>query len=348
MLEKVRLGRTGLMVTRVSMGCLPIQRLSKNDAVALLRYAFDRGINFYDTAHVYTDSEEKIGAAFPGAKRREVIIASKTMSDTYDKTMSQIDESLRRLGTDYVDLYQWHNPENIDGFLEAHGPYQAMLDAKKAGKIRFIGMTNHHFGRAQSTIDSGAFDTLQFPMSVLSSPEEVAMSERCRDHDMGFIAMKAMCGGLLLDGRLPFTFLNQYPHIVPIWGVDAKEQLDQFLDLAASPEPFTETMRGEVEALRAEYGDAYCRGCGYCEPCPAGINLHMMMRIMFFIKRNPAGSQFGAARYEEVQRIKECTECRACMERCPYHLEIPEALKAQFDGYMKLYNEYRARVGESG
>ncbi|MDR1520237.1 MAG: 4Fe-4S dicluster domain-containing protein, partial [Planctomycetota bacterium] len=225
------------------------------------------------------------------------------------------------------------------GFREG-GVYPALLEAKKAGKIRFIGITNHHLGRARQAIESGAFDTLQFPLSVLSSQEEIDMTFRCRDLDIGVIAMKAMCGGLLPDGRLPFAFLGQYPHIVPIWGLEKEEELRQFISLAGNPEPFTPAMRAEIEKLRLELGDEFCRGCGYCLPCPAGIDLPIMMRIAFFVKRNVPGSQFNAGRLRQVARIDACVNCRKCVGRCPYHLEAPRILKKQRDEFNRLRREF--------
>lgn len=343
MLEKVRLGKTGLMVTRIAMGCIPIQRLTHDDAIKLVRKAYDNGVNFFDTANAYTDSEEKLGAAFAGGVRQHVIIATKSMSTTYEKTAEHIDESLRRLRTDYVDLCQWHNPHTIDNFLEERGPYHALLDAQKAGKIRHIGITNHHLGRARAAVASGVFATVQFPFSVLSSQEEIDFAHECaHTHDMGFIAMKAMCGGLLDDGRLPFAFMHQYPHVVPIWGLEKEAELDQFISLARKPEAFTDAMQAEINALRAEYGDAFCRGCGYCLPCPSAINIPIMMRILLFIKRNPAGSQFSAERLADVDRIEQCITCRACVERCPYHLEVPDMLQQQLQGYRQLHAQWQA------
>jgi aryl-alcohol dehydrogenase-like predicted oxidoreductase len=343
MLTKVRLGKTDLMVTRLAMGCLPIQRRSMPDAVKLLQAAYEAGVNFYDTAHVYTDSEAKIGEAFAGWRRQKVIISSKAMSADYEKAAWQIDESLRRLKTDYVDIYQWHNPRNIDGFLEARGPYQAMLDAKRAGKIRFIGITNHNLGRAQQAIDSGAFDTMQYPLSVLSSPEEIAMAQKCAEHDLGVIAMKAMCGGLLQDGRLPFAFLRQYPHIVPIWGIQWQEELEQFVNLENAPEPFTAAMQAEIEKIRQTYGEGYCRGCGYCLPCPVGIDIPLFMRISLLINRSAIGSQFNEQRRQEAARIDDCLNCRACESRCPYNLGVPAQIKRQQKEFYRLYEEYKKR-----
>ncbi len=345
MLEQTRLGRTGLMVSRVSMGCIPIQLLSETEAVRLLRYAYDGGVNFFDTAHVYTDSEAKIGAAFSGARRQNIVIASKTMSDNYEKTARQIDESLRRLKTDYIDIYQWHNPEtDFEDFQNRRGPYQAMQDARKAGKIRHIGITQHGVVRARYAVETGAFDTLQFPLSLLSSPEELEISFLAAKADMGVIAMKAMCGGLIEDGRLPFAFLNRYPHIVPIWGIKTAGELDQFWELSRNPEPFTDAMQAEVEKLRAEYGNDFCRCCGYCLPCPAGIAIPQATRFTTMFKRGAmVGTLFTPDYREKMRKIDDCTHCRTCVSRCPYHLDVPRLLKEQQTAYLKMDEEKRDR-----
>lgn len=342
MIEQVRLGKTNLMVSRVSMGCIPIQRRTMQDAVELLRHAYDSGVNFYDTAHVYSDSEEKIGAAFSGGLRDKVIIATKAMSTTYQQTTEQLETSLRRLKTDYIDLYQWHNPSSLEDFQRADGPYQAMLDAQKAGKIRHIGITNHHLGRAYQAIESGAFATMQYPLSPLSTREELEMAAVCRDNDMGVIAMKGMCGGLLTDGRLPFAFLSQFPHIVPIWGVERKEELDQFLELSQNPQPFTPAMQAEVDALKAEFGDEFCRGCGYCLPCPVGIPINMANRMTQLIQRSPSAPYFTDEWRALMDKIEDCTRCGACEKKCPYDLKPYETLPEHLAYYRALVKGRRA------
>ena len=344
MLEKVRLGKTGLMVTRVSMGCIPIQRLSMDEAEKLLLHALDLGVNFFDSAHTYTDSEEKIGRAFTGQMREKIILASKTKSDDYETTIKQIDESLRRFKTDYIDIYQWHNPENMNDFLNAHGPYQALEAARRAGKIRYIGLTNHNLTRTRKAIETDAFDTVQYPLSLLSTAEEIEMTYLARDRDIGVIAMKGMCGGHLDDGRLPFAFLNQYPHIVPIWGVEKIAELEQFINLAACPEPFSEEMRAETEKLRQLHGDEFCRGCGYCLPCPADIPLPMLTRIVLLIKRSVPQAQFTPERLAEIERIDHCQNCGHCIAHCPYHLDVPKILQEQKTAYLELYKKYSKKT----
>ena len=345
MLEQVRLGRTDLTVSRISMGCIPIQLLCESDAIRLLQYAYDSGVNFYDTAHVYTDSEAKIGAAFAGSKRKSIVIATKALSDTYEKTIEQLDESLRRLKTDYIDIYQWHNPErDFEDFQNHRGPYQAMQDAQKAGKIRFIGITQHNVDRARLAVESGAFDTLQFPLSLLSSREELDVSFLAAKADMGVIAMKGMCGGLIEDGRLPFLFLNQYPHIVPIWGIKTADELNQFIELSKHPEPFTDAMQAEVDKLRAEHGNDFCRCCGYCLPCPVGIPITLATRVTTMAKRGAMlDVLFTPERREEMLKIDNCTNCQTCVSRCPYHLDVPRLLKEQQAAYLAIYEQKQSQ-----
>ena len=342
-MRKVRLGRTGIEVNEVAMGCLPIQRVSKDEAVKILHRAYDGGVELFDTAHVYTDSEEKMGAAFTPSMRKNIIITTKAQCMDYKTAMQQLDLSLQRLGTDYIDIYQWHNPSKIDDALENEDSvYHAMLDAKAQGKIRFIGITNHHLGRATEAAKSGLYDTVQYPFSMLSSEDEVELTRLCKEQDVGFLAMKAMCGGLLEDGTAPFAFMHQFDNVLPLWGVQKVEEMDQFLSLAADPSAFDEEMQKQVELIRAENGNEFCRGCGYCMPCPMGINLPIMMRIEFFIKRNRPEKYLAEPYYSQVQQIDTCIKCGKCMSKCPYQLNIPERIVDQKEAFMELHRQFTA------
>lgn len=342
-MNKVRLGRTGIEVNEVAMGCLPIQRIPKDEAVKILRRAYDGGVELFDTAHVYTDSEEKMGAAFDASMRKNIILTSKAMAKDYKTAMEQIDLSLQRLGTDYIDIYQWHNPADISNALEdENSVYHALLDAKAQGKIRFIGITNHHLGRATEAAKSGLYDTVQYPFSMLSSEEEIAFTRLCKDLDVGFLAMKAMCGGLLEDGKAPFAFMHQLPNVLPLWGVQKLEEMDQFLALAENPPVFDEQMQAEVKQIQDEYGNEFCRGCGYCMPCPMGINLPTVMRIEFFVKRNRPEKFLASPYYEMVEQVDACIKCGKCMSKCPYHLNIPERIVDQKGAYMELHRQFTA------
>ena len=195
-MKQVKLGRTGFTVHKNGFGCLPIQRISDEEAVKLLRKAYDNGVNFYDTARMYTNSENKVGLAFKDM-RDKVIIASKTEAKTPEKFWEDLEDSLRRLQTDYLDLYQFHNPPFVPKPGDGTGLYEAMLEAKAQGKVRHIGISNHRLPVAKEAIESGLYETLQFPFNYLATEKDMELVELCKQHDVGFIAMKGMSGGLL-------------------------------------------------------------------------------------------------------------------------------------------------------
>ena len=223
-MECITLGKTGLRVTRSAFGALPIMRVPFEESVKLLRAALEGGINFFDTAHVYYDSEEKMGAAFKGVRDR-VIIASKAMGHTPGLFRDQIHESLRRLGADYIDLYQFHLAKRVYRPGEPDGLYEAALAAKSAGLIRHIGVTTHMIGVAIEAAESGLYDTVQFPLSYLSDERDLELISVCRKNNVGLIAMKALSGGLITDARMAWLFMSQYDNVVPIWGVQRVSEL---------------------------------------------------------------------------------------------------------------------------
>ena len=267
----IRLGNTGITVEKNGFGCLPIQRIPKEEAAALLRRAYEGGMNYFDTARAYSDSEEKVCYAFRGMRDR-VIIATKTAAVTAEGLRKDLETSLRTLGTDYIDIYQFHNPAFCPRPEGEDGLYAAALKAKEEGKIRHISITNHRLNVAREAIESGLYATLQFPYSYLSGPQEESLVEGCREKGMGFIAMKALAGGLIRDGLTAAAFMQTKPDVVPIWGVQRGRELEQFLTAVREGAAMTEERLETIRKDREELSGDFCRGCGYCMPCPQGID----------------------------------------------------------------------------
>lgn len=263
----VTLGRTGITVNKNGFGALPIQRIGKEAAVKLVRKAYEAGITFFDTARWYTDSEIKLGEAFEGM-REKVYIATKTGAKTPEEFWEDLHTSLDNLKTDYIDIYQFHNPAFCPVPGDGSGLYEAMSEAKKQGKVRHIGITNHRLSVAREAVESGLYETLQFPFCYLTGEKELALVEKCKDAEMGFIAMKALSGGLITNSAAAYAFQVQYDNVLPIWGVQRESELEEFISYIENPPVMTEELRALIKRDRAELAGEFCRGCGYCMPCP--------------------------------------------------------------------------------
>jgi predicted aldo/keto reductase-like oxidoreductase len=340
-MEKIRLGKTNLMVSRSGFGAIPIQRISDEESTALLRAAFEGGINFYDTARGYTTSEYKIRLAL-GDVRGKIIIATKSGANTGEQLEKNLETSLSELGTDYIDVYQFHNPSFIPRPGDENGVYDAALKAKSAGKIRYIGVTNHRLDLAVEMVKSGLFDTMQFPMSSLASEEELELVRLCKEHDVGFIAMKALAGGLITNAKTTFAFLRQFDNVVPIWGMQYMPQLEEFLRYEQNPPILDEELRAVIESDRAKLSGDFCRACGYCLPCPAGINIPTAARMELLLGRTNWRNMTDERGQEMMRRINNCTNCRHCAENCPYHLNTPKLLKANLKYFEKFVSEHKS------
>ena len=285
-METITLGRSGLVVPRNGFGALPIQRISEADAVRLVRRALDGGMYYFDTARFYTDSEEKLGVALQG-RRKEVVISTKTGATTADAFWRDLETSLRLLKTDYVDLYQFHNPSFCPKPGDGSGLYEAMQEAVRQGKVLHVGITNHRQFVAVEAIESGLYETLQYPFSYLASDADLDIVERTRQANMGFIAMKGLSGGLITHSAVAYAFLAQYPHVAPIWGIQKESELDEWLSYQDNPPRLTPAMQEVIEKDRRELSGDFCRGCGYCQPCPAGIQIQDCNRMSLFLRRAP-------------------------------------------------------------
>lgn len=333
-MRTVTLGNTGITVNKNGFGALPIQRISEEKAVYLLQKAYAHGINFYDTARFYTDSEEKIGAAFEGM-RDKIYIASKTMTTKVDEFWEQLETTLKNLRTDYLDIYQFHNPAFCPKPGDGTGLYEAMLEAKEQGKIRHIGITNHRLAVAEEAIESGLYETLQFPFSYLSSEKELALVEKCKKAGMGFIAMKALAGGLINNSKAAYAFMLQHDTVLPIWGIQRERELDEFLSYQEN-EPVIEEVQPIIEADLKELQGEFCRGCGYCMPCPVGIEINNCARMSLMIRRAPSEAQLTEEMQVKMKKIEECLHCGKCAAKCPFGLDTPTLLEKNYQDYKEI------------
>ena len=333
-MEHVVLGKTGLKVNKNGFGALPIQRISKEDAVALLQKAFQNGINYFDTARAYSDSEEKMGAALHEV-RDQIIISTKTAAQNGEDLRKDLEMSLEKLQTDYIDLYQFHNPAFCPKPGDGSALYEAALEAKEQGKIRHIGITNHRIAVAKEAVLSGLYETLQFPFSYLASEEEVELVELCRQKEVGFIAMKGLAGGLIHNSASAYAFMcqPQFAHVEPIWGIQREWELDEFLSYQEQAPELNEALLAEIQKDKDQLAGEFCRGCGYCMPCPAGIEINNCARMSLMLRRAPQEAWLSEEWQEKMKKIENCLHCGSCMKKCPYGLNTPELLKRNYEDY---------------
>jgi aryl-alcohol dehydrogenase-like predicted oxidoreductase/Pyruvate/2-oxoacid:ferredoxin oxidoreductase delta subunit len=339
-MEKTRLGRTGLMVTRTAFGALPIQRVDMDAAVKILRAAYDAGINFFDTARGYSDSEEKIGQALSGV-RKDIIIATKAPAQDRKHLLELLAVSLKNMKTDYVDILQLHNPPQLPDPDDPESTYAGLKEAQQKGLARFIGISSHRLAVSKEMVTSGKYDTLQFPLSALSSDEDLTIIDLCQKHDIGLIAMKALSGGLITNAATTFAFLRQYKQVVPIWGIQRQTELDEFIALDKNPPVLDNKLKKLIKKDRQELTGAFCRGCGYCLPCPAEIPIPMAARMSLLLNRAP-WQRFRADDWQQnMIKIEDCTECNHCKEHCPYELDTPALLKENLKYYKRFSEKHK-------
>ena len=334
-MKTVTLGSTGICVPQNAFGALPIQRISHDTALFLLRQAREGGMTFFDTARAYSDSEEKLGLAF-GSNWDGIYLATKSASRTPEKVLEDLETSLRLLKRDYIDIYQFHNVDRCYRPGDGTGMYECLLEAKKQGKIRHIGATTHKIGIAEEIIGSGLYETLQFPFSYLSSARELALAEKCEKANMGLIAMKALAGGLINRADAAFAFISQFRNVVPIWGIQRQEELEQWLRFFEKPAAMDGERAAFIAREQSELLGDFCRGCGYCMPCPVEIQINQCARMSLMLRRAPSQDWLTEHWQTEMGKIENCLNCGQCRSRCPYELNIPELLKRNYEDYQKV------------
>ena len=333
-MRDIRLGKTEITVPQNAFGALPIQRVSTEEAVSLLRNAYEGGMRFFDTARAYTDSEEKVGIAFEGM-RDKVFISSKTQATTKEKFEEDLNTTLTNLKTDYLDIYQLHCAAKC--YNEEDEIYQALVEAKAQGKVRHIGITAHKIGVAEDIVNSGLYETLQFPFSYLASDRDIELVKSCKEHDMGFIAMKGLSGGLLNNSKACMAFMSQYDAL-PIWGIQRQSELDEWLGFFGKDIEMTDDIKTFIENDRKELLGEFCRGCGYCMPCPVGIEINNAARMSLMLRRAPSKAWLTEAWQEKMKLIEKCLHCGKCKSKCPYGLDTPTLLEKNYKDYQEILN----------
>ncbi len=330
-MKTITLGQTGITTPQNAFGALPVQRVNMETAVKILRRAYEGGMTFFDTARAYTDSEEKLGAAFEGM-RDKIYIASKTMAKTPEKFWEDLNTTLKNLRTDYLDIYQFHCVGQCYAPGDGTGMYEAMLEAKAQGKIRHIGITAHKIGVAEEIVKSGLYETLQFPFSYLATDRDIALVKSCEEAGMGFIAMKGLSGGLLTNSDACMAFMSQY-NVLPIWGVQKMSELEEWLRFFEKEPHMTDEIRAFIENDRKELLGDFCRGCGYCAPCTVGIVINQCARMSQMIRRSTSAAWLSETWQAEMKKIEDCVDCGICKTRCPYELDIPTLLRKNYEDY---------------
>ncbi len=324
-MRKTILGKSGLEVSAVGFGGIPIQRLTDDEAQGVLRRALDLGVTFIDTAHGYSDSQKKIGLALEGRDRASVVIASKSPGSTRDDVFEHLEQALSDLGTDYIDLYQHHGiskPERWEAIREKGGALEGMIEARDQGMIRHIGFTSHSADVALLMMEEETYETVQFPFNLVAREPGERLLPVAREKNLGFIVMKPLCGGQYDNARFAFKFLNGYPDMVPIPGIETADEIEEIVPLVESGDTLQGEELEEAQKIVDELGKTFCRRCGYCQPCPQGIPIPQVMIFDGLVKRLPAERVKSGPAKMVAENVPNCVECGQCEKKCPYELEI--------------------------
>ena len=345
-MEKIRLGKTNMMVSRLGFGGIPFRRVPEDEAVTVVRRCLELGVTFIDTANVYTTSEERIGKAISG-RQEGLILATKSLARDRNGIASHLQLSLKQLGVETIDLYQFHNVSDfttLDRILDPSGPRAVVEEAKRAGKVKHIGITSHQIDVAKKAVESDQFETIMFPFNFITCEAADELLPLAREHDIGFIAMKPLAGGMIDNATIAIKYLFQFPDVVSIVGIEKVHEIEEIVQLLDGPWAITEAEEAEMQRFREELGTRFCRRCDYCQPCPAEIPISTVMEFASFVKRVPPDVLFRATFIDAAEKAANCTECGDCEERCPYHLPIREMIAEQVELYQAEKRKYEEQL----
>lgn len=327
-MEYRMLGKTGLKVSKMGFGGIPIQKIDAQGTKELMHRLLKDGVNFIDTARGYTVSEEYLGYALEGI-RDKFVLATKSMARTRESMEADIKKSLKNLRTDYIDLYQVHNPseEQLMQVVGKGGALEALQEAKTAGKIGHIGITAHSTAVFEKALSLDWVETIMFPYNIVENQGEELMS-RCREKNIGFIDMKPLAGGAIENASLALRYICANEDVtVVIPGMADMEEIEENIKACSNPAPLSEEEIQDMERIRKQLGSNFCRRCNYCAPCTVGINIPSVFLFAGYLQRYNL-ADWGKERYSTLdKKASECIECGVCETRCPYHLPIREMMK---------------------
>lgn len=342
-MELVPLGNSGLIVSRIGFGGLPIQSLDQKDAIIAIRRCLELGVTLIDSARDYTVSEEYIGKAISSFSRDKLVIATKTTAHKYQEAKEDIRESLKKLNTSYIDLYQLHNISNENALhrvMSDEGSFSALREAKKAGIIQHIGISSHNPDTAKAAVRLGTFETMMYPFNFVAYEPGEEVLGVCREYGVGFMAMKPMAGGQLGNAALAFRYLLNIPGVIPVVGIERPSEIEEIITIEKKLERLSRKDFIQIEKIRKELGTRFCRRCRYCMPCAEGIFIPLMTNLVAYLNHSNPASFFGAGTLEAaIEKARLCAECGECEKRCPYDLPIIEIIREN----IAIYDEAKAR-----
>ena len=347
-MEKIRLGKSGLMVSRIGFGSIPIQRDSEDEAIAVIKKCLELGITFLDTAHGYTTSEERIGKAISG-RREGLILATKSPARDRETMRSHLNLSLEHLGVEYIDLFQFHNvsdSKSMEMILEPNGPMAVLEEAKKEGQIGHIGVTSHQIDIAKDLVKSDRFETIMFPFNFITVEPADELIPLARQHDVGFIAMKPFAGGMLDNATVAFKYLLQFPDVLPIPGIENPQEIEEIIQILNGSWQMTEAEQHEMQRYREELGTKFCRRCDYCQPCQQGVSISMITGLPGILKTNHPETVFAGQFKETLETAALCSKCGECEEKCPYNLPIMDMVEEYYNLYNAEKEKYQMSISK--
>jgi len=343
-MEKVRLGRTDMMVSRIGFGGIPINGITEDDAIAVVKRSLDLGINYIDTAPMYGTSEERIGKAIAG--REGVLLTTKTHAMNHEEVKNDLDNSLKTLGREAIDLYQFHSVSDFktyESITAPNGLLSVVQEARQAGKIKHIGISSHQIDVAKAAIISGYFETIMFPFNFIANEAADELLPLAREHDVGFIAMKSLAGGRIDNIKIAMKYLFQFPDIVVLPGIGKIEEIEEIIGILEDPQ-MTPAEQDEMLRLREQLSPRFCRHCDYCQPCSQNLAIVMLMDFEAISRAFSPERLYEGDFAETFKVAATCDDCGECEKRCPYDVKIRELISEYVAQYEDGRQEYEASL----